>query len=340
MILLLLAGGVVGCAPGAPAASSPAPVSSAIPLPDVTLRLPSAVGAFRFVARQDFEDPSQGAMFRFRTSDSLAADVFLYPGPDLEGDCPLDCARRLLESEQKGFSTAMAELKASGRIESYRKVSDASLSRPDGAAWAIGHRIGMRVRMAGAEHQSHFWLVYLAGVRLKVRSTFIDAAGREGALEEFLSNVVEAFVAPAAPAVTRNERPLPDVADRESIFGLLEGRWSWEGGDEECKSVHTLTLSPDRRILDLEYPERRDSAGVTVRVRYRVVEAGPQVLPWAPYAIRMEMEGETRRTDAGALVVWDLVFASRDRYHWHRTDWDDGGLTGAIIRCDAPGRSP
>ena len=46
------------------------------------------------------------------------------------------------------------------------------------------------------------------------------------------------------------------------------------------------------------------------------------------------MNGETRTTSNAALVVWDLVLMSSNRYQWHRTDWGDAGLTKAIIRCN------
>ena len=60
-------------------------------------------------------------------------------------------------------------------------------------------------------------------------------------------------------------------------------------------------------------------------VRYRVLQSEPD--------LRMAIEGETRMTPTGELVVWDLVLLSPDRYCWHRTDWPHGGCTKAIVRC-------
>jgi hypothetical protein len=338
--------GVAACASGggrAPVASV-VPLSDSITVPEVALRLPQAIGEFRFVGRQDFDDPSQGAMFRFRHADSLQADVFLYPGPDLDTNCALACARTALKGELDGFRTALEDVQARGQLERFRILSGADIPRPADAPWAIGHRLHLQVRVAGVEEHSEYWLVYLRGVRMKVRSTYVETAARTAALERFLGDVADAFAVPTVPEPVRNERPLPAATDAETIFRMLEGQWSWEGGEDECKaSMHTLSLSDDRRWLELRYVGRTDSTdstGAPVVVRYRVVEAGPQVLPWAPHTIRLEMEGEDRRTDAGALVVWDLVFQSPDRYHWHRTDWDAGGLTKAIIRCDAPARRP
>jgi hypothetical protein len=55
----------------------------------------------------------------------------------------------------------------------------------------------------------------------------------------------------------------------------------------------------------------------------------------APSRIRGTIRGETRTTDAGVPVVWDLVITSPDSYAWHRTDWSTLSLTDAIRRCPA-----
>ena len=52
--------------------------------------------------------------------------------------------------------------------------------------------------------------------------------------------------------------------------------------------------------------------------------------------IRGAIRGETRLTENGEPVVWDLVLRSPNRYAWHRTDWPPVALTGEIQRCDAP----
>ena len=49
--------------------------------------------------------------------------------------------------------------------------------------------------------------------------------------------------------------------------------------------------------------------------------------------VRGFMLGETRRTPAGELVVWELVLFSPTSYRWHRTDWPETGFTPEVIRC-------
>lgn len=320
----------------APAAEAPAPAGAQAQVPQ--LYIPDRVGEFRFIGREDFDDPNDGSMFRFEHADSLVADVFLYPGPDFGADCPLDCASDLLRREHEGFVAGFDVMKSRGYVDDIRVLSGGALTPPAGAAWRIGHRLHLSVTRKGQQQHSDQWIVYLPGTRLKVRSTFVESPARVARLETFLDGVVTAFLTEPPPKV-RNERPLPAVATADSIFALAQGLWDWEGSEKECEAgQQEITVTPDRTMLLLvtRPMEAGESPDTT---RYRVIEAGPQILPWAPFAIRLDMEGEDRRTDDGKLVVWDLVLKSRDRFHWHRTDWPPNGLTEAMIRCDAPGRT-
>ncbi len=330
VLLLAACGGRTG------AGAAPAP--SAAPAAAPQLYIPSRVGEFSFAGRQDFDDPNDGSMFRFEHADSLQADVFLYPGPDFAADCPLACARDLLRQEHEGFVSQFPEMKRLGYVEEIRVISAAPLTPPAGAPWRIGHRMHFAVTREGRDEHSDLWIVYLPGTRMKARSTFTESPARVANLESFLGGVVTAFMTEPPPK-ERNERPLPSVATADSIFAIAEGLWDWEGSEKECEAgQQEITVSADRRTL-LLVTRPMEAGEAPDTTRYRVIEAGPQLLPWAPFAIRLDMEGEDRRTDDGKLVVWDLVLQSRDRYHWHRTDWPPNGMTEAVIRCDAPGRA-
>lgn len=62
------------------------------------------------------------------------------------------------------------------------------------------------------------------------------------------------------------------------------------------------------------------------------------VLSVSRSTIRGAIRGETRKTDDGKPVVWDLVLTSPDEYRWQRTDWRSTpwSYTGHIRRCPAP----
>lgn len=130
----------------------------------------------------------------------------------------------------------------------------------------------------------------------------------------------------------------PATAQDRTVFDVVEGTWSWTNGDSTClDQQHRIKFSRDRTVMFLEYAP--DSTGEATTYRYRVIDAGPGIHPGIPLVIRAELESETRTTATGEVVVWDLIVAaSGNRYHWHRTDWPDLGLTNAIIRCD--GDSP
>jgi hypothetical protein len=58
-----------------------------------------------------------------------------------------------------------------------------------------------------------------------------------------------------------------------------------------------------------------------------------RILSQTPGFLRMQVVGETRRTDGGELVVWDLRMRGRDEYCWRRTDLPYQGCTTPIQRC-------
>jgi len=130
--------------------------------------------------------------------------------------------------------------------------------------------------------------------------------------------------------------PKPSAQSQKlSVYGLAEGTWDFAHGDSTCLgNRHTISFSPDRKDMLLTFEQPVDSAASQRVFRYRITAAGSGILPDLPFVIRAKMEGETRKTDSGEPVVWDLVMATENRYHWHRTDWPGVGVTGAIVRCD------
>ncbi len=111
---------------------------------------------------------------------------------------------------------------------------------------------------------------------------------------------------------------------------VLYGSWGWTQGELTCEAnPHEIAFSSGRRFIDLEFREPVPGARGTPErhYRYRVLKLGSS-------SARMQIEGETRMTDEGELVVWDLVMLTHDEYCWHRTDWPAGACTARIARCD------
>lgn len=61
------------------------------------------------------------------------------------------------------------------------------------------------------------------------------------------------------------------------------------------------------------------------------------ILRLSPTRIRGAIRGETRLTDAGVPVVWDLVMIGPDEYRWQRTDWQFWQFTAGVHRCSPDG---
>lgn len=53
-----------------------------------------------------------------------------------------------------------------------------------------------------------------------------------------------------------------------------------------------------------------------------------------PTVLNTYIVDESRLTEAGDPVQWDLVLVGRNRMAWHRTDWEEGALTGPLMRCE------
>jgi hypothetical protein len=117
----------------------------------------------------------------------------------------------------------------------------------------------------------------------------------------------------------------------EEVFGIAAGVWDWHDADSFCVSnPHRIWFSTDRSRMYIYYTQPwTDSLGGT--------DSGAvyEIREHSASHIRGFILDETRRTPAGELVVWDLVLTSPNSYAWHRTDWEPGGLTKEINRCQA-----
>lgn len=131
-----------------------------------------------------------------------------------------------------------------------------------------------------------------------------------------------------ALAYVRYTRPY-EVPATTDIFTVVQGTWAWTTADTNCAAdPHSITFTPDHTgmIITLSHPYHRPD-GTMDSVAYYDIQGYTR--GWIRGAIR----GESRLTDDGRPVVWDLVLKSPDVYAWHRTDWMPGGYTREIARC-------
>lgn len=116
-----------------------------------------------------------------------------------------------------------------------------------------------------------------------------------------------------------------------SVFDLAAGTWDWttHPADSFCVAEReTISFSPDHKVMmiRLTTPWRDSSGHVTNTAVYDL---------WSSTTsqIRGQIRGETRKTDAGQPVVWDLELTSGNSFRWHRADWGPTSRTAALNRC-------
>ena len=123
-------------------------------------------------------------------------------------------------------------------------------------------------------------------------------------------------------------RPYEVPADMD-VYRVVEGTWAWTTSDSACtRDWHRIGFSPDRTVMTITSSQPyRGADGKSDSI------AVYDILAHSRGWIRGAIRGETRLTEDGRPVVWDLVLRSRNRYAWHRTDWARGGYTREIRRC-------
>jgi hypothetical protein len=117
------------------------------------------------------------------------------------------------------------------------------------------------------------------------------------------------------------------AATKNDLPSYVAGRWDWTSRARPCTdSAHTITFANDGRVMEIRQESDTGKGGASDPTVYDLLEVTPS-------RIRGAIRGETRKTNDGRPVVWDLVMFNVNEYHWHRTDWGSFGYTGAVLRC-------
>jgi hypothetical protein len=118
------------------------------------------------------------------------------------------------------------------------------------------------------------------------------------------------------------------TAQAQDIFDSLRGQYgSATDPATSCASnPHDLNFmaNPPHALFTWDKP-RADGA---VDQRY-------DLLNHSPTTLTLRLEGDTRRTDAGAPPIWILRLTSQPQgYCWGRADWPDVHCEDQQVRCD------
>jgi hypothetical protein len=128
----------------------------------------------------------------------------------------------------------------------------------------------------------------------------------------------------------RHWNPAFEVAHESQIFDVASGTWDWAGSDGFCvRDPHSISFDDDLTIMRLTHREPY------------VHEDGTEQFTWEydivlhdRRRIRAIMRGETRFTETGDPVVWDLVLKSADVYRWKQTHLPVFGYSDENRRCE------
>ena len=199
--------GVTACARAAAPSVDPAPAASAPPSSaavttatppraSVAIRIPRTVAAFTMKRRHDYEDRSAGTQLRYEAADSTIADVYVYPGPDLAGNCPVACAKTVIADEVKTFESGFPEMLRLGYVQTIGVTAREELAPPPGAAWQLGQHLTMAVTRDSLSQRSELYLFYVPRYRVKIRATYVETPERLAAIRAFAAEIVPALTRP------------------------------------------------------------------------------------------------------------------------------------------------
>ncbi|MGO4853791.1 hypothetical protein [Phaeovulum sp. W22_SRMD_FR3] len=116
--------------------------------------------------------------------------------------------------------------------------------------------------------------------------------------------------------------PGPICAQNFTVTNQLEsGQWGWPSGENSCaQNPQSLRFSADLSTMTYSWAHTHDPSV------YRVVTL-------TDTAFRSRIEGETRLTEAGNPVEWDLRMVDANHFCWHRADWPPLACTKMLERC-------
>jgi hypothetical protein len=147
--------------------------------PDVSIRIPAAVGTFKLMGRRDYADRAAGTQLIYRDAGGLAADAYVYPAPRVAQGCAA-CADSLVNTEALDFVASIPEFIRRGYFSSASGTQVERLDPAPGVAWLAGRHVAFSVMRDGKAGRADFYLFLLRGYRVKVRATYSDTpAARE-----------------------------------------------------------------------------------------------------------------------------------------------------------------
>jgi hypothetical protein len=135
----------------------------------------------------------------------------------------------------------------------------------------------------------------------------------------------------ALAALAACSTPHSQLAASADLFKRVSGEWAvlHEGVVRCDEGTEFISFSEDFSTARFKSSEKyalgqgKESDTIT----YKILKVQGNT-------ITMSLNGETRTTAAGDLVVWSLVLVEDKVFVWRRTDWLTNQSTQPRIRCD------
>ena len=306
-------------------ASDPLPAqqdTSAAPS-GASIRVPHRLGVFRLLRRQAYDDPALGPMFRYVSPDSQFVDVFLYPGPDLEEKCTVECAAGVLQGELDEFTRSFGLMIERRYVDSISVARIDTLLPDSAAAWQLGRAMRLAVVRRGEPLRSDFILWYLPALRVKLRATYPDREHVPAQMKAFADSLVVAIMresaAPPPPppivmSVTVAGAPgeqLSRIADAMRALGYQIADSLSNATRGQMRSTPRTEWAADDALAALG-----GTGGPGVRLHARVTARGDstvvQVLAESPVRESVATMDEIRRLGLMAVMEVMAAFAKRE----------------------------
>ena len=159
----------------------------------LAIDLPDSVRTFVRTEMKQLANPAEGYVVRYRRVDGLAADVFVYPGPDFASNCDLACARNVMEREGGSLVASFPEIIRRKYIDTVGTVHDSAVTPASSEHWRLGRHIQFETRIHGEPRWSDMFLFYAPGLRIKVRATYVPGELQRANIAEFARAAVDAI---------------------------------------------------------------------------------------------------------------------------------------------------
>lgn len=164
------------------------------PAAKIEVTVPGRIAGFQLSHQERYENRDFGTMYRYQGTDSMFADVFVYPGPALGVPCDTTVAVRAIETQVAGFREGFPVMIQRHYVDEIAVVQDDRVAPGSDDPWCAGRHLTLDVIREGIPKRSDFYLYALPGYFVKVRMTFVASDARLALEQNFIAHLFPQLV--------------------------------------------------------------------------------------------------------------------------------------------------